>query len=177
MTLKNKSYDRTTSISKIRRIVGRTFFRYRMEDVSCTARKLIIYSVGLSIENSHQSNCLLKRGPFSGSKTATSQNSRHCRNCDGAFPHQSKFPVFGMKCHYCHKPNHFLSVCRKRIKSSRLRQTLREISGHYSDIKSRGSDIEVSFGLKTQINYVSGKFLKLNLKVNGISINAPNDTD
>ena len=82
-----------------------------------------------------------------------------------------------MECHYCHKPNHFLSVCRKRIKISRRRQRLREISGHYSDIKSRWSDIKVSFGLKTQINYVSRKFRKLNLKVNGISINAPNDTD
>ena len=31
----------------------------------------------------------------------------------GDFPHPSKCPAIGVECYYCHKKNHFISVCRK----------------------------------------------------------------
>ena len=38
-----------------------------------------------------------------------------CRNCGKDYPHKnSKCPAEGKLCNYCHKKNHFESVCRSK---------------------------------------------------------------
>ena len=64
--------------------------------------------------------------PPANQKNATSHDPNHahkqghqkCNHCGGDFPHQCKCPAIGINCHYCHKRNDFISVCRKGIKNS-----------------------------------------------------------
>ena len=100
-------------------------------------------------------------GPVNRPRTATNQGNQKCRNCGGAYPHQSKCSAFGMECDYCHKRNHFLSMCRKRIKSTRRHQELHEISENDNE-DEQISDTEVSFELSPHINQVSNKVPRLN---------------
>ena len=125
-------------------------------------------------------------------KVATSQsNARHpayqkCKNCGGDFPHRLKCPAIGVECHYCHKKNHFISVCRKRIKNSR-RQHLREIVEDVSEESDLGinekselnhdSDPEVSYGLKCdQVSHINSKVPCMTLKINDVETKSLIDT-
>ena len=111
---------------------------------------------------------------------------RNVKNCGGDFPHRLKCPAIGVECHYCHKKNHFISVCRKRIKNSR-RQHLREIVEDVSEESDLGiniqrklnddSDPEVSYGLKCdQVSHINSKVPCMTLKINDVETKSLIDT-
>ena len=116
---------------------------------------------------------------------APKQGHQKCNNCGGDFPHRSKCPATGVECHYCHKRNHFISVCRKRIKNTR-RQHLREIAdvSDDSDTELKGqsdtnydSDPEVAYGLKTdQVSHINSIVPCMPLKINDVETKALIDT-
>ena len=109
-----------------------------------------------------------------------------CRNCGGEFPHRSRCPAIGVECHYCHKKNHFISVCQKRIKNSQ-RQRLREIAEDASvesdtELKTQNdinsdSDQEVTYGLKShQVSHINSKVPCMTLKINDVDTKVLIDT-
>ena len=112
---------------------------------------------------------------------APKQGNQKCNNCGGDFPHRSKCPATGVECHYCHKRNHFISVCRKRIENSR-RQHLREIADVSDDSETElkgqsdtnyESDPEVAYGLKTdKVSHINSKVPCMPLKINDVETNA-----
>ncbi|KAH3803940.1 hypothetical protein DPMN_132212 [Dreissena polymorpha] len=61
-----------------------------------------------------------------------------CRNCGGPYPHQNgRCPAIGSKCNYCHKDNHLIAVCRKRLQSGQ--RQVREINAEL-DFESLDGD-------------------------------------
>ena len=121
---------------------------------------------------------LLPTGNVQRHKVAQNPVNKKCKNCGGDFPHRSKCPAIGVECHYCHKKNHFISVCRKRIKNSQL-QHLREIVEDVSDESDLGinkqsdlnhdSDPEVSYGLQCdQVSHINSIVPCMTLKINDV---------
>ena len=97
-----------------------------------------------------------------------------CRNCGGNFPHATKCPALGLECHYCHKKNHLISVCRKKQRNSKSQQRLREIaeSGDESESDTefkKSEDEEISFGLETdKVSHIISKVPSMTLTINDV---------
>lgn len=95
-----------------------------------------------------------------------------CRNCGNEYPHKNaKCPAEGKLCNYCHKKNHFESVCR-----SKKRQT-KSKTVHNVDNNSSSSDDETGsylFGL-SNLNSMTSR-PKIKIKVNDNPINILVDT-
>ena len=87
-----------------------------------------------------------------------------CRNCGKDYPHKnSKCPAEGKSCNFCHKKNHFESVCRAK-KRQTISKTVHNIEN--SD-NSSSSDEETGgylFGL-SNVNSVTSR-PKIKIKVN-----------
>ena len=87
-----------------------------------------------------------------------------CRNCGKDYPHKnSKCPAEGKSCNFCHKKNHFESVCR-----AKKRQTISKTVHNIEDSdNSSSSDEETGgylFGL-SNVNSVTSR-PKIKIKVN-----------
>ncbi|XP_053391490.1 uncharacterized protein LOC128554261 [Mercenaria mercenaria] len=108
------------------------------------------------------------------------QNPNTCRNCGGKYPHQGQCPAYGRTCNYCHKKNHLLSVCYKRIQqNSRRSRQLHEIEENDSENSDNfeSSDSEVTYGMREEIRSVKSKNVpRINVKISGIDHKHQSDT-
>ena len=105
------------------------------------------------------------------------QRASSCRNCGGPYPHMNgRCPAIGSKCNYCHKVNHFIAVCRKRLQSGQRR--VREINaeqGFESRDRDSNSEEEYLYGLS--VNAIGKKKVPLiRLKIQGAETSVLVDT-
>ncbi|XP_053381848.1 uncharacterized protein K02A2.6-like [Mercenaria mercenaria] len=101
-----------------------------------------------------------------------------CRNCGGTYPHARKCPALGAKCNYCHKRNHFIGVCRKRLNSKgQLHEISENNNGYETNSEDEScSETDVAFGLSVVKKISNKKVPKVNLKVNGVDVTFLVDT-
>ena len=83
-----------------------------------------------------------------------------CRNCGGNYPHKFKCPAQGKTCNYCHKPNHFVSVCRKK-----KNQHAHVKNVDHSDSECSDNQDESAFGI--YVNQIKRNLPKLQVTVGG----------
>ncbi|XP_053400675.1 uncharacterized protein K02A2.6-like [Mercenaria mercenaria] len=113
---------------------------------------------------------LPQAGSSSGRRISPQQTSKKCRNCGGKYPHISRCPALGAECNYCHKKNHYISVCRKRKKQVTLiedeQPDLEILTDEYAtDCNSDECDVLFGFMLDRK------KVPKTRIKLNGVDVN------
>ena len=106
--------------------------------------------------------------------------STPCRNCGERHP-PYQCPAYGSECSYCHIPNHFRKMCRKRIREERLcgsadnlqsDDSNQNISDEYFIDRSGESHL---FTVSNQAGTSSDKW-SIDLKVNGRPLTFKMDT-
>ncbi|XP_053380302.1 uncharacterized protein K02A2.6-like [Mercenaria mercenaria] len=80
---------------------------------------------------------------ITANKPNVKQKQRKCRNCGFEYPHKTKCPAQGKECLYCHKKNHFESVCRSKTMKSRKTHNLND----YSSSDDSDQSDNYAFGL------------------------------
>jgi len=128
--------------------------------------------------------------PPNKSQNAARQPKQHrrtssCRNCGGNYPHQNgRCPAFGSKCNYCHKDNHFVAVCRKRMQSGQRhvqygQRQVREIDAEqcYESPDNRDSNSEQEFAYGLAVNSINKKKVPMiKLAIQGVQTTVLVDT-
>ncbi|KAH3754615.1 hypothetical protein DPMN_189295 [Dreissena polymorpha] len=131
-----------------------------------------------SHHGSHEHVDKIHRRPTTTSKPNPSERNTHttthrqenssqirrassCRNCGGPYPHQNgRCPAIGSKCNYCHKDNHFITVCRKRLQSGQ--RQVREIYAELdSESLGRDSNAEEEYLYGLSVNAIGNKKVPL----------------
>ncbi|XP_060604313.1 uncharacterized protein K02A2.6-like [Ruditapes philippinarum] len=106
----------------------------------------------------------------SGRRNYPPERNKKCRNCGGRYPHMSRCPAIGAECNYCHKKNHFISVCRKRQNKVKLiddEQSDSQVLSEASTSSVSSNECDVLFGFKIS----DGKKVpKKCIKLNGVDV-------
>ncbi|XP_060552185.1 uncharacterized protein LOC132713564 [Ruditapes philippinarum] len=102
------------------------------------------------------------RRPTRGGQQFRPRNTEttKCRNCGGRYPHNGQCPARGKTCNFCKKPNHFMTVCRKKQKDPEVRQIEKKTD-------SCSSDDDYCYALKSNVS----KTPKSNVKINDVQVN------
>ena len=69
-----------------------------------------------------------------------------CGYCGGHYPHADTCPAKGKLCNFCHKRNHFATVCRQR-KSTPINEVKTSASRSMHDNSSESSNDEYCYGI------------------------------
>ena len=78
------------------------------QQLSESVRAIRQYSKGNTSENTRCSNTLTHH--------CTKSESKPCYNCGFPYSHNIPCPAKGKECNYCHQLNHFVSVCRRKLR-------------------------------------------------------------
>ncbi|XP_053383702.1 uncharacterized protein LOC128549937 [Mercenaria mercenaria] len=92
------------------------------------------------------------------------QKQRKCRNCGFEYTHKTKCPAQGKECLYCHKKNHFESVCRSKTMKSRKTNNLNDYSSSDDSDQSDNYAFGLTVNAMSRRPYVSASVNGHNVK-------------
>ena len=99
-----------------------------------------------------------------------------CRYCGGHYPHADTCPAKGKLCNFCHKRNHFATVCRQR-KSTPMNEVKTSASRPMHDNSSESSNDDYCYGVhgtKTKTPFTVAKLYDVECRLmidTGASVN------
>ncbi len=117
------------------------------------------------------------RPSFNAAKsTSSGKQTSVCRKCGGVYPHQNGCPAYGKTCNYCKKPNHFVTQCLKRKRTTTKVKQIEKTADDSENEADSENEVDYSFGVATNSVNTKRPSPKTKVKINDHETNVLVDT-